>query len=468
MITRKTDLRAYWLIRRGRFAKKKKVYKQVAAVVIDPTTAIYVAALVGYLVVSLFLTGNITEELAPFFAFVKENASKGYLLLLSVLPIRYIVRSFQHPGILFSTSEYQLGLLPFRREKIWAFLLVEKSLKVLLFFGSLAALLIFVTPISSSLITSYLTLIAVYDLVMAVPQWKLFQQRFWIKAVWLLLFILSNLTGVMLESELIGLMQLVLIILAHIVLLPRLFKGINWERVTEISDYYIWNMLVVSKVSQTKFKKKKSYSILQNSARRKRSFATIFSIYHRLWQLYLVKNLGVIFQVIGVILLMLVAFQFFKEWLYYIGMAVGIHVYTALCTNLFHNRFQADVVEVLPWDLAMYKRTYFKWMAMGGGLLFLPIFSYFIRHWDVWAPFQLMFVVCVFLYAYHVNMDKTIILLAKKSGFLQLREGLSLVFIISVAISHILPVISLTALGIIPALYFQLRNNNDNGPKSIT
>ncbi|SDQ90460.1 hypothetical protein [Virgibacillus salinus] len=448
MSVTKTDLRAYWLIRRGRFAKKKKVYKQVAAVVFDLTTAIYVAALVGYIGMSLFLTGNITEELAPFFTFVEENASKGYLLLLSVLPIRYIVRSFQHPGILFSTSEYQLGLLPFKREKIWAFIYVEKLLKLLLFFGSLAALLILVTPISSSLIISYLTLFAVYDLVMTVPQWKLFQQRFWMKAGWLLLFILSNLIAVILESELIGLIQLVLIIFAHIVILRRLFMEINWVRVTELSDYYIWNMLVVSQVSQTKFKKKKSYSILQNSTRRKRSFATKFSIYHRLWQLYLAKNLGVIAQVIGAILLMLVAFQFFEEWIYYIGMAIAIHVYTVLCANLFHNRFQADIVELLPWDLSMYKRTYFKWMAMGGGLLFLPIFSYFIRHWDVWAPFQLVFIISVFLYAYHVNMDKTIILLAKKSGFLQLREGLSLLFIILVAISHMLPVISLTAIGI--------------------
>ncbi|WP_443257393.1 hypothetical protein [Virgibacillus sp. L01] len=467
MRTTKTDLRAYWLIRRGRFAKKKKVYKQVAAVVFDLTTAIYVAALVGYIGLSLFLTGNISEELAPFFAFIEENASKGYLLLLSVLPIRYIVRSFQHPGILFSTSEYQLGLLPFRREKIWAFIVVEKLLKLLLLYGSLAALMILVTPISSSLIISYLTLFAVYDLVMTVPQWKLFQKRFWVKAGWLLLFILSNLIAVILESELIGLVQLVVIILAHIVILPHLFKGINWERVTEISDYYIWNMLVVSKVSQTKFKKKKTYSILQNSARRKRSFATKLSIYHRLWQLYLLKNLGVITQVIGAILLMLVAFQFFEEWIYYIGMAIGIHVYSALCANLFQNRFHADVVEVLPWDLFMYKRTYFKWMAMGGGLLFLPIFSYFIRHWDVWAPFQLVFVISVFLYTYHVNMDKTIILLAKKSGFLQLREGLSLVLTILVAISHMLPVISLIAIGIVWALYFQLRNNNGNDPRSV-
>ncbi|WP_209478828.1 hypothetical protein [Virgibacillus litoralis] len=461
MITRKTDFRAYWLIRRGRFAKKKKVYKQVAAIVIDLTTAIYVAALVGYIGVSLFLTGNIIEELAPFFAFVEENASKGYLLLLSVLPIRYIVRSFQHPGLLFSTSEYQLGLLPFSREKIWAFILVEKLIKLLLLYSSIAALLILVTPISSSMIISYLTLFAVYDLVMVVPQWKLFQQRFWIKAGWLLLFILSNLIAVILETKLIGLLQLILIILAHIYMLPRLFKGINWERVTEISDYYIWNMLVVSKVSQTKFKKKKTYSILQNSSRRKRSFATKFSIYHRLWELYLVKNFGVIAQVIGAILLMLVALQFFEEWIFYIGMAVAIHVYTALCANLFHNRFHADIVEVLPWDLSMYKRTYFNWMAIGGGLLFLPIFSYFIRHWDIWAPFQLVFVISVFLYAYHVNMDKTIIVLAKKAGSLQLREGLSFVFIILVAISHMLPVISLTAIGIVWALYFQ------NGLKSV-
>lgn len=453
MISRKTDLRAYWLIRRGRFAKKKKVYKQVAGIVFDLTTAIYVAALVGYIGVSLFLTGNISEELAPFFAFVEENASKGYLLLLSVLPIRYIVRSFQHPGILFSTSEYQLGLLPFRREKIWVLILVGKLIKLLLFYSSLAALLILVTPISSPLIISYVALFAMYDLVMIVPQWKLFQQRFWVKAGWLLLFMLSNLTAAILESEMIGLLQLVLIFLAHIVMLPHLFKGINWERVTEISDYYIWNTLVVSTVSKTKFKKKKTYSILQNSARRKRSFATKFSIYHRLWQLYFVKNIGVIAQVIGAILLMLVAFQFLEEWIYYIGMAIAIHVYTALCANLFQNRFHADVVEVLPWDLPMYKRTYFKWMAMGGGLLFLPILLYFIMHWDVWAPFQLVLVISVLLYTYHVKMDKTIILLAKKSESLQLREGLSLVFIILVAISHMLPVISLTAIGIVIALY---------------
>ncbi|MFZ3579995.1 hypothetical protein [Virgibacillus sp. DJP39] len=289
---------------------------------------------------------------------------------------------------------------------------------------------------------------------MVVPQWKLFQQRFWVKSGYLLLFILSNFIAFMLGQELIGLVQLVLIILAHIVILPRIFKGVNWEKVTEINDYHIWNMMVVSVASNTKLKKKKTYSILQNSARRRRSFSNTNSIYTRLWQLYFGKNMGVIVQVIGALMLMLVVFQFLEDWIYYLGMADAIHVYAALCANLFYNRFHSDIVEVLPWNLRSYKRTYFNWMAIGGVLLLVPILLYFILHWNAWAPFQLGFIILVFLYTYHVKMDKTIILLAKESESIHLREGLSFGFVILVVISHLLPVISLGGIGVILFLLY--------------
>ncbi|MFC4560210.1 hypothetical protein ACFO3D_18805 [Virgibacillus kekensis] len=443
------DLHAFLFIRKARFHKKLKIYKQVAALVFDLTTAIYTVALLGYLGITMFVTGDIIQELEPYFSMVEKNASIGYSVLLSVLPIRYVFSSFRQPGLLFSTSEFQLGLLPFRRGKIWTFVLVEKMLRLLLTLGVIGTLLILVTPISGKLIISYLALFAIYELVMTVPQWKLYQQQFLIKAGWLLLFIVSCIAAALFGG---GPILLVILILAHIVLIPRLFRGVKWDKVTDISNYQIWNMMVVSAASKTKFKKKKSYSIFRNSARRKRDFTTTDAIYHRLWQLYFNKNLGVIAQVIGAIMLMLVVFQFLEGWLYFVGMAIGIYIYSSLCANLFHNRFSMDVVEVLPWDLQRYKRIFFKWMTIGGGLVIIPVLVYFIINWNFWAPFQLLFVIAVLLYTYHVKMDKAVILLAKKPQFTQLREGLNVIFLALIVISYFQPVVSLAVIGVVMLL----------------
>lgn len=443
MIRQPSLWKAYSLLKKSRFHKKMKMNKKAMDVMVDKTTVIYSLLMGAYIFSSLFIFGDIFEELNGYFQLMEENAGAGFWILLTALPIRYIMKSFREPGLIFSSSEYQLSLLPYSRGKVWLLSLIEKWIGKFVLYMIIGGLVILATPISASLIVSYLGLIFVYDVIMSIPQWKLFQEKFFIKAGYLLLVLLINLIGVLTASPIAGLLLICGIIILNIVLLRFLFQGINWSKVTEISDYLIWNMLLISQASRTKFKRQKKYSIFQNSSRRKKPFHGEKEIYHRLWQLYFGKNLELLFKFAGGLLLALVVLQFFSSLLFHIGLAVVIYAYASVAASFFMDRMHADVIQVLPWDLQQYKKYFFKWIIYGGCILIIPVLIYLGMNLTIWAPFQLLFYCMSFLYIYYVKLDKATVLLAKQNEHLSLEDGLSAGLTISVGFIGIFPLISI-------------------------
>ncbi|OZU89179.1 hypothetical protein CIL03_09230 [Virgibacillus indicus] len=444
MIRRAPVWKAYSLVRKGRFRKKMKMNKMAFDLMVDKTTAIYSLVVAAYMFSSIFIFGDILNEFHDYFIFMEENARSGFWLLLTALPIRYIMKSFREPGLKFSSSEYQLSLLPYSRGKIWLLTVAEKWIRQCAVYLIMGGLVILLTPISASLILSYLGLILVYDIIMSVPQWKLFQEKFLIKAGYLLLVILINFVGALTASPLAGLLLISGIIFINIILIPHLFKGVNWSKVTEISDFHIWNMLLISKASNTKFKRQKKYSIFQNSSRRKKPFQSEKDMQHRLWQLYLGKNYELLFQFAGTLLLVLVVLQFFSNLLFHIGLAVAVYAYASVSATFFIDRMQADIIQVLPWDLQQYKKHYFKWIIYGGCILLVPVIIYLGINLTVWAPFQFVFYCTSFLYIYHVKLERAIVLLGKRNITLNIKEGLGTIFAFLIGLTGIYPFISVS------------------------
>lgn len=170
-------VRASLFIRNKRFRKKLHMNMMGLKVLFDLTTMIYSLFLVAYLVAAFFIANDAINASYDFFIMMEDRARDYFWFILAVLPFRYIMQSFQWPGIIFSTSEYKLSALPYARGNVWLFASMMKLSRNLLMYVIVGALFILVTPISSSLITGYLTILFGYDILFTVPIWKLFHER---------------------------------------------------------------------------------------------------------------------------------------------------------------------------------------------------------------------------------------------------------------------------------------------------
>jgi len=438
-------IRAGLFIRNKRFRKKLHLNIMGLKVLFDVTTSIYSLFLVVYLVAAFFITSDIINESRDFFIEMEEQARRYFWFILAVLPFRYVMQSFQKPGIVFSTSDYKLSMLPYGRGGVWLFACIIKWIKSLLLYIFIGVLVMLVTPISFSLIFAYLAILFSYDILFTVPIWKLFQERASLKWASLGGVMLIGACTYLLEAPFFALIIPLVLLGLHMLFIPQLFKNINWGRVTEVSDYTIWNMPLVSRATKTSFKRSKRYSAFRQSKRRKRPFKyTYKAVHHRLWLIYFGKNINLIVQLVGVLLLLLSVLAFIGDLYFHIGLAISLYIYTNVCSTFYQDRFQSDILRTLPWELVIYKQTFLKWAMYGAGVLSVPIVIYGIINWSMWEPIKWLFYGSVFLYMYHLKIDKAITRLSKRFLTFEMDDGLGLLFVVMIVVGNFYPIASLS------------------------
>lgn len=203
-------------------------------------------------------------------------------------------------------------------------------------------------------------------------------------------------------------------------------------------------MPLVSRATKTSFERNKRYSIFRQSKRLKRSFKyTHQAIHRRLWLIYLGKNMTLILQLIGSLLVLLTLLAFAGDVYFHIGIAISVYAYANVSASFFRDRFQTDILRALPWELPLYKQTFFKWAVFGAGILLIPIVIYGIIHWSIWEPFNWVLYGCVFLSLYHIKIDKSITVIAKRMLSLELSEVVGFLFLVMIVASSFYPFFSL-------------------------
>jgi hypothetical protein len=416
-MNRRSFLRAYLFIKRNRIRKKSKIYKQAMGVMIDPVIAVYLIPLIGYVIVSFFIAGDFIGQYHDAFIVFETAIKDRFWLIASVLPLRYAVQSFTRPGIVFPRAEYLLGMLTFKKSKIWFAAAAEKWLRLIILYMIAGCVFVLMFPISARLIFTYILLLLLIDILMTIPQWKLFQLSILKKSGLTAAIITIMMTGVFLSPFVTAMMIAVLLPVINMYLSAGLFRDVNWGRVMEISDFHIWKMPFIGKVSETKFQWGNKYSFFQNRASARKPLQyTEKAIQRRLWQIYLKKNIDLIIRTIGTLFVMLVIFPFVNGWAPYLGIAVAIHVYTSVASSFFKERFESDIVSVLPWDLQVYKRTFLNWVVYGSLVLLVPVCVFLAVSGPTsgWALTQLLLICTVFLSVYELKVNKMITILAKK------------------------------------------------------
>src|SRR5690625_3067093 len=98
MMNKPPLINAYLFIKKNRFRKKSKIYRQAIVMMIDPVIAIYLLLFGGYVIASFFILGDFISDHHDNFIFVEEQAASRFWLILTILPLRYITQSFRMPG----------------------------------------------------------------------------------------------------------------------------------------------------------------------------------------------------------------------------------------------------------------------------------------------------------------------------------------------------------------------------------
>lgn len=450
-------LKSFFFIRVHRFKKKRKLNKQASQLLFDKTTTVYLVLLLAYTFASMFIFSDTTAMYKDYFIFLEQQAEDVLWVLTIVLPVRSMFHAFREPGVLYSSAEYQLALLPYPRGSIWLLTLLERWLKRLLIYSIIAGVALLLTPLSLSFILTFVATFVMFDIIMAIPQWKLFQQHFAKKMMLFLLAVvlvgIASLLNPLLEPKLIASLLISCIVLVNLFLLPHVFSHINWSKVTEINDYTIWRMPLLAFASKTKFKRPKRYTLFQNSSKNKLPFTTEGQIYNRLWKIYFIKQQAIIFRALGTLFVLIAVLFFVPVWLFYIGIAVMLYVYISIAVSFYADRFSNDVIEVLPWSTKNYANYFSQWMRLGAMLLFIPVLFFYFMHLSWWTPLYILLFWTTYRCVKEVKLMKMAHSLTRKKSVLQVEETIGTVAMICLSLSGIYPFLTVSSLVLLFLIY---------------
>lgn len=458
------SFQAYRWIKRNRLIKKVNLYKLALGVAIDRTIAIYSVAFSLYFIIGSIVAFDGNEFFKQqWISQVEHILVDIYPYLPTFLPILFIFSSFRDPGILFARAEYQLTWLPYSKNKIWLWIVLEKWGKQLLISISFTGILLFFTPISSFLIVKYSLTLYGMVLLMTIPQWVLFQKHFFNKLLSLLLALSVFLCMVYLNLPALmsALYPFVWFILTIYWIKRGIFRNVLWDRVVEVSDFRIWSMFLISKLSKVDMKRERNFRLLHILPWRKRPFVyTSKKIHHRLWSVYFRKNLRLLLQTILSISLLYVIFLFQSEQFFYLAIAIGIYIYTRIGKIFFETRFKMDILEGLPWDLKAYKKSFFQWFLFGGLVLLIPFIFLLITAWSRSNLLAFFYALFLMTYMYHLRIDEAIYELGRKSKQFTLRSILGTILFVGFILNAVIPNDYYLIIGICAMIFVQRRKTH--------
>lgn len=392
----------------NRLRKKLAIYKRVWLVTFDVTMMLYVLAAISYVVVAIILDGNIVSKMR---SIVPEGVSfkrSNLLYVVPMLPIFYLLRAFGQPGVLYSSSFFTLTMLPYDKSDIWLALAIERWAKAFLRFAMLGVLYAVLMGQALSSVIPYFFFIFVLQFLMTWVEWRFFQAPLWKKLIGIVLAIGGGAIAIWWQRPLVvALLVLFMLVLLAYWCARRLMIHMDWEKVTSAADFKIWQLPFLAQVTKTPIKKDKKRTLWQQFPFWKRPFTlTGKAMYHRIWLLYLQKNSKHILQLLGALMLMISLLGFFRTWLFYLALAIAIHIYTSMLAALFRDQFTTGIVQLLPWQLESYRDTFRKWSWLLSVPLLIPTVSYVVTNLSGWHLLLLFVALSLFLVTMEIRLER--------------------------------------------------------------
>ncbi|WP_226038167.1 hypothetical protein [Aquibacillus saliphilus] len=458
MSSNSSTLNAYINVKKNRIKKKQKLYKLALGVSLDVTISIYLAAFIVF--GGLILYSEIQQYQAQIFK-VEEILKSNYQSVIYLIILRSMIGSFVRPGIVFSSAELMLSLLPHSRNQLWKYCLLEKLIKLLAaVLLATIILLMLVTDLSGLFLLSVLGLVYTVQTLMMIPQWRLYQRGTVAKIS--IIFVVIVLAGlVRLSVEFFSIDQWIAIVFFYVLLVginialsKKLFRHVNWMKVVETNDQLIWSMWFINKISNVEIKAPKKYGLLQqlfrsNKTKQAFSYQNPNQMYRRLWKLYFFEHKVQVFQTIGGIVLIMVLLSFHNEWTVGVGVSIAVFLFGQMAASFFVGGFDDKLVFSLPWDLQAWKQSFLTWVYGGGVFVLLIIATVLVFYSQhiLWIPLQLVFYICVTIYFTSELINERCYILSRSSDRISARNtSLIILLFIIVALSISFPYLSVVFL----------------------
>src|SRR5699024_2733678 len=248
----------YLFLKRNRLKKKGKFYKQVFLLSFDLTSLFYALLVVGYVFVAIFLEENVQGFFHHLIGLIEGFSANRLWQIITALPLIYLFRAFQQPGVLFTTAEHTLTVLPHTVRQVWTMAAAERWLKAFVAIVVAGTFYYIFSPTSWPLILAYVIILTGINMLMTIPEWKFFQLHLFLKMLIVFGLLLLNTMHFVIDSAAVGIIAIVLLVMINLLLLPRVFEKIDWKKVTAACDFKLWNMLIVSQATKIKFRKERS------------------------------------------------------------------------------------------------------------------------------------------------------------------------------------------------------------------
>ncbi|MFB1051749.1 hypothetical protein [Paraliobacillus sp. JSM ZJ581] len=391
---------AYRQIQHNRSKKKRKLYKLAFGVAFDKVILAYCGF---FMIMGLMIAYDTLLQFQSFFQGIENYLSNHYYLAIFFVVMRAVSLSFTRPGVLFSSAELMLSMLPYQRNQLWYYCAIDKHIRLSLYVILVTIVLKVFTSFSFIFLSMMLLLFITTQWLMIIPQWLLYQQSWLIKMVVIIVmgfvfsifgFVFSFLTA---QAFLVGFIIISLFII-NLLFWKRIFQRVNWQTIVETNDKLIWNMFFINRMSEIKIQPPKRKGLFHHYVRNKRlkrpfPIDASKKVYDRLLLIYFSQHKDQLIKGVGGILVVMIAPIFKSEQLFGIGMAISIFLYAQISVSFFIGLFQEKLIYSLPWQIDRWKQAFLKWIYVGGGCLLLiaGIILLIITESFIWFPVQLLF-----------------------------------------------------------------------------
>ncbi|SDJ83399.1 hypothetical protein [Sediminibacillus albus] len=444
---------AYTSVKKNRRYKKKQLYLLAFGVSFDVTVLIYLGL---YMIFGAIILYENIQQYGAQIRHIEVVLSANSINLVFILVIRSITAAFTRPGVPFSSTEFKMSLLPFSKAKLWLYCAVESWLIGVLYWTVAALLIGILTPFSVPFLIALAGIILLMQVLMKIPQWKLYQLRFTSKMliVAMTVILMGVVRFVMIETGFIlrGTAGLFITLLAvNVVLFRKLLQEIDWQKVVQTNDLIIWNMWFVNKMSHMEIKPPARQSWLSRVISSKKSrkpfdYQHQTAIYKRLWKSYLTEQKETVLRTLGSLLIILVLLSFHGDLVFGAAISLAIFLFVKMAASFFIGGFGDRLIFCLPWQLTAWKRAFLYWSYRAGllvGVLTLVLLALFqMEVW--WIPLQLLLYAYVLVLYIEHQLDTTMSLIAKAKSPVPLnRNLLMLLLFLLTTVSIAFPMVTL-------------------------
>src|SRR5699024_1678266 len=475
-------IKLFLLLQRGRLQKKKTLYKQVWHMTFDPLLLCYILVLFGYIAWAVYQKGNIGMKIDQF-AFQLEAISVNvFWLIMTVVPLGLLFRTFTRPGIVISTAEYRVSLLPYTRRQIWWMAASFRWLKLAVMLSVIGLILYVASPTSGQIVLLYISLVWLINVLMTSIEWRVFQLHIIWKVVIFMMVIMVNVMSFMIDGTVVGFIVLLSLIVLNMFLLLRLTNMIAWEKVTAACDYQVWNMPLMTYFTKQKMKKERAYTIWQRMPFWKKAFRyKKGAVYGRLWFIYWQRHIVLVLQFLGTMVLFTsftpmlnmwiidIAALFgltvlpVKDWFFFVALAIGMYLYVSIAVVFWRDRLTTDIMQVLPWDVVTLQTSFLKWAYPGIGVFLLPMYVYALEHLSWLFILQMLVALCAVCFLLYWKLVEAFQIISEKETFAVpknlLMLGYSLYIVMIVSVFYPLAIIiGLILIAVVIRLHLKHRN----------